>query len=160
MNIMRFDNFILVSHWFHIVFIFFSQLGARNPGTGAKLHIIFISLVTLFAYSFHILWKTRFPACPYRQSLQSVCTDQESFNNIRCWAAQIAAQVMQWLLAWRGSLGWFWESRALVVATRHAAGHPTQPTSSVMRQCMVEQHERSAIAYWAWASMGLLGWNY
>ena len=70
MEIMWFCNFTLLSHVIHIILIFLSHFWARDPDPDPKSHIFVIFLVIFVSYYFHILWKPRFPACPYGQSLQ------------------------------------------------------------------------------------------
>ena len=55
----------------HIIFIFVLYFVARDPDPDPRSHIFCHIPGHTFSYYFHMLWKPRSPACPYKQSLQS-----------------------------------------------------------------------------------------
>ena len=64
---------ISFSHLIHMIFIFLLHFWARDPDPCPKSHIFVIFLVIFFHIIFICLWKPSFSACPYGQSLQSMC---------------------------------------------------------------------------------------
>ena len=53
-KIMWFAKLTLFSHSIHIIFVFLSHFGARDPDPGHKSHILIIFLIIFVSYYFHI----------------------------------------------------------------------------------------------------------